>query len=372
MSREYKHIGMKMKTQLRYLIILMALLAGFSFPVATWAQSDTQAERAEIVFDISKGNIVFGGTYNGSYGYDGYNSSGTRIHGAHNDNNIYVITGKVTSVSTPTYVDGVHGISDISNPYTVTIETVNLVPGSNNAGRKYQITLRNMTIDRSRVDDWHTWRYGHNEDPQTAAGSPNFAWAYQGLKSNLKADGTMPTWRTVQYCYSDATRRKLTRPAFDAGDDTIDVIITLEGNDTIKGETGPNAGLQYARYDGTNNTAAGGITYYGTLGTGSLTIKGTGSLYVKKDGQQNAGPAIGAPGLGADPNSAANGHLIFESGTVTASTGGPGDYSVPVGQHPSWGYDGMIGHPSQFGSYAPAIGGGIVGVAASSKSREEP
>ena len=331
----------------------MALLASFSFPVTAWAQSDTKAEKAEIVFDISKGSVVFGGTYNGSYGYDGYNSSGTRIHGAHNDNNIYVITGSVTSTCTQAYdaATGKHSISAVQNPYTVTIETVNLVPSSNNAGRKYQITLRNLTIDRSKVDICTYWHYGFNE---SGVGNikPNFGVALSG---GLYSD-TPTNIQTVRYQYNN--NRSNSRPPFDAGDDTVEVILTLEGTNTLKGESGPNAALQYHRYDGA--VGAGVNHWRGVLGQKSLTIKGSGSLTLKKDGAQNAGAALGAAALGAGAGSVASGKLIIEGGTILAETGGPGEYSIPLGQELG-NYHGIIGHPSQFGSFAAAIGGGACG-----------
>ena len=232
-----------MKTQKRHLIILMAfalVLLAFDKPV--------KAQTYTAVFDISKGNV----TFTSDRKYDGYSSNGDHLTGTHNNANKYKITGSVTSVSTNTYNadNGTHGISAVSNPYTVTIETVNLAPtsdngGNGNKGMTYDITLDNLTIDRSAVDNVLTWVYGKNEDTHAAA-SPNFGLSASGLyvERGIPANNT----RCLRYLYTE--KRNLSRPPFDAGDDTVEVILTLVGTNTLKGESGPNAALQYHRYDG--------------------------------------------------------------------------------------------------------------------------
>ena len=316
-----------------------------------------------ITFDISKGNVVFTSDRH-FYGVD---PNGNSISGTHNDANKYKITGSVVSVSDLVYdTAGVYTTSSVSNPYTVTIETINLVPttdngGNGNKGCTYDITLDNLSIDRSQVGEIDCWQYGWNEDPLgdnynpetgTHTKTPDFGKALGAGLYTTSTDLKTRRW-TVRGQYED--NRECSRPPFDAGDDTVDVLLTLVGTNVLKGESGANAALQYNRYDGAG-------THGGEVGDGCLTIQGDGSLWAKKNGSQNAGAAIGAVDIGADDYSAASGKIVINSGTIIAETGGPYDYSTPIDDNTLPGsYHGIIGHPCQFGSYAAAIGGAACG-----------
>ena len=144
--------------EIRFLLLAIALLGIYG---------NSMVAQTYITFDISKGNVVFTSDRH-FYGVD---PNGNSISGTHNDANKYKITGSVVSVSDLVYdTAGVYTTSSVSNPYTVTIETINLVPttdngGNGNKGCTYDITLDNLSIDRSQVGEINRWRYGWNEDP---------------------------------------------------------------------------------------------------------------------------------------------------------------------------------------------------------------
>ena len=303
--------------------LLVLILFGVS--IISSAQTYTQT------FDISKGSVVFYGNKT----YTGYDENGNVVSGTHYDTNKYRIVGSVTTTCTRTTSESggyiYTNINQLTNSHTITIETVNLVPGSINQGCSYDITLDNVTIDRSQVESPLGWGYN------TVTGFGDYGYSYTNLYPISNGKGIQQQYESNPNC----------RAAFNAGDDTVDVTLTLVGNNVIKGDSGPNAVLQYNRWDG------GDAGHSGVVGTGALTITGNGSLWAKKDGSHNSGAAIGSVACGGtDISSVSSGKIIIESGTINAETGGPGDYSL-VPTSPIF-----IGHPCQIGNFASAIGGG--------------
>ena len=183
--------------------------------------------------------------------------------------------------------------------HTITIQTVNSNAASSaNTGYTYNITLENVNIDRS---------------------------AYES--TNVYSDHQLPG------------------APFDAGDDCINVNLTLMGTNQIIGDRGRNASLCYTRYDGAEGSGGAHINHWhGVTGNGKLTIGGTGTLMAYKLPDVNSGAVIGSKqvnGTDAQTQCVSNGHIVFNSGTILAEAMPPTSIAYPL-----------------CGSYAAAIGGG--------------
>ena len=292
----------------------------FSYP---WPSNNTTVltayfvqEPSPIVFDISKQRVVF----KADKTYDGTNPDGVHIAGQHKDSNKYKIVGNTeTGNSTPTQTNN-----------TVAIETVNLKSNATNKGCTYDITLDNVRINRSGMKNW----------PFVDASNNNFG---DGLYQSYNGS-TYPA--TYQYQYNHGNKA-----TFDAGDCTVDVNLTLVGDNVFKGEEGSYATLEYHKWNkpvrlGSDirpkymgDTLA---TFNGVTREGKLTIQGTGSLTIERPTFVNSGACIGSAMVG--DGGVSSGWIVIESGTITLRTGDPSP--MDPDNYYTW------------GSYGAAIGGG--------------
>ena len=126
------------------------------------------------------------------------------------------------------------------------------------------------------------------------------------------------------------------------GDDCVNVVLTLVGNNYLTAPVGAAAALEYNRYDGTASP------YLGTYGNRSLTINGSGNLTATKPSYVNNGSVIGSKQYNSTTDCISNGHIIFNgTGTITAQVTDPTS-------------SGSSADPNTYniiGSYGAAIGG---------------
>lgn len=297
---------MKGFCKLRWMFLIGILLG--SSAQTLWAQDVVEGERGEngttIAFSLIYGDVVF--TADGKW--RGPNSAGVIKTGDHSNDNVYIIRTKNDGVNAPQ-----------PTTHTITIETPNLVAGSTIAGNTYKITLDNVYIDRS--------------------GEPH-PLGYATTSSHGETYTTISRLRSL---YADGLRMP-----FNAGDNTVEVEITLENDNILLGEPGVNAVIQYNDYHYMN----GNVVTNATVGNKKLTIKGDGSLTLRKDGTMNSGACIGCSRWGtANDNNIANGTIVIEgSPTITASTGGVYDWNGLGGAQ---GY-----YNTEYGNYGAAIGAG--------------
>ena len=235
--------------------------------------NDTLSDENVIVFDLSKGKIVF----KADKTYVGYDANGNVVTGAHLDSNVYEIKQSSSEA--------------IAN--TIVIETENLHSENTeqtNRNSSYNIILNSVSIDSSNQP--HIPR--NTIEGETCEGDV--------INSNYYAS------LAQQQLYYQ--KGEIYTP-FLAGDDTVSVNVTLVGNNYLYAQPGAGATLQYAHYP------------MGKTGTGALTINGTGSLEVKQTTQcsVNRGACIGGPMLyKTSTGRAGNGKIIFKGGTIKAET----------------------------------------------------
>ncbi len=276
---------MQMKTPKQHLINiitakgrgLMLLLIGLAFSLTGFGQE----EGTQYSWDLRISPIVF--KSNGTVTYNGSTYT-------HNSDNTYTITTE-----------------GVATTNTITIETVNLVPtGASNQDMTYNITLDNVYIDRSGI----TFEQAFSEYPNASGNHRPFYHSIYQLRWYYNHGTLLP---------------------FNAGDDTVNVNVTLVGENTLKGEPGHNAVMQYNRYDGSvvSLTLYGGThnpVTKGVVGEGTLTIKGAGSLTLEKEGHKmDSGPCLGACELYTGTNASkvdniSSGHICIDlEGTLTAN-----------------------------------------------------
>lgn len=244
-------------------------------------QALEEENSTDIIFDLSKGKVVF----KADKTYSGYDVNGLEITGEHDTANIYRIKQ-----------------SEKTTDNSITIETINLYGkdiNCKNQNSTYNIILDNVNIDCSGQ-----------------AGTPD-GTECEGVTTESRY------YRTLAQQLNYYQNGRIYVP-FLAGDDTISVNVTLQGQNYLYAQNGAGATLQYAHYP------------MGKTGDGKLTIKGDGSLKVQQkenDTSVNRGACIGGPMLyqtEAKNGRTGNGRLIFESGTVSAETNNS-SYSAAIG-----------------------------------------
>lgn len=235
-------------------------------------------------FNLALQNVVI--TSNGKCGYQ--NDAGQWC-----DYNGNVLSGPSIDLTTAAnhicYIEIFDNPSALNSPatgehasthHTVTIQTANTNPsGAVNTGYTYNITLEWINIDNSN---------------------------------------------------------KNTKTPLNLGDDCVNVVLNLVGNNYLTAPSGPCAALEYNRYDGTASP------YLGTYGDRALTIQGSGNLTAKKPSWVNNGAVIGSKQKNSSSDCISNGHIIFNgSGAITAQVIDPTSNTIS----------------ESVGSYGAAIGG---------------
>lgn len=310
-----------MKTQKRYLIILLTFLAVLMGRMGMAVAQNVEAQDVDdeyaidytydekgkggVTFSLKNGSIVFrGGKWYGP------NKAGKIVSGDHSSDNNYIVVYDLNDPS-----DTTHWVNNF-----IIIYTANSLSGVTTTS-PYNIELQNIKIDRSGVTNPGGTSGHGGPSPTTLSG---YQERCGPLTYNSSGNGSYTgTYKSAP---------------LNLGDNTVQVNLTVTGNNVIKGEPGGNAVIQYLDLSGISNAT----------GSNNLTIDGTGKLTLKKDGTMNAGACLGAPMWSSGEAVAKNGAIVIGgSVTIDASTGGEYDCAggaVPVN--------------TEYGSYAAAIGGG--------------